>query len=121
MGPARCREGWQGSARQHLQPPGCPCLDGGACYSEAGDWGRGVKLREFIFLFRLEKVYNLVKENLPKKSDGQSGGQGAPKPALAPGGLLCGGLSGLGPERGVWLFQWVSFLCHPPPSPQTSA
>lgn len=92
VGPARCREGWQGSARQHLQPPGCPCLDGGACYSEAGDWGRGVKLREFIFLFRLEKVYNLVKESLPKKSDGQSGGQGAPKPALAPGGLLCGGL-----------------------------
>ena len=41
--------------------------------SEAGDRGRGIKLKEFILLFRLEKVYNLVKETLPKKPDGQSG------------------------------------------------
>ena len=28
------------------------------------------------FLFRLEKVYNLVKEAMPKKPDGQSGVEG---------------------------------------------
>lgn len=30
----------------------------------------------FFFLFRLEKVYNLVKEAMPKKPDGQSGVEG---------------------------------------------
>ena len=30
----------------------------------------------YTFLFRLEKVYNLVKEAMPKKPDGQSGVEG---------------------------------------------
>ena len=43
---------------------------------EADSRGHGLQLRGFVLLFRLEKVYNLVKEAMPKKPDGQSGVEG---------------------------------------------
>ena len=43
---------------------------------EADDQGHDLQLRGFVLLFRLEKVYNLVKEAMPKKPDGQSGVEG---------------------------------------------
>ena len=62
--------------------------------------GYGLKLRGFTLLFRLEKVYNLVKETMPKKPDGQSGVEGCRLGGpltltLAPEGLLFWNLSGL--------------------------
>lgn len=48
-----------------------------------------MKLRGFVLPFRLEKVYNLVKEAMPKKPDAQSGVEGGPlTPTLVPEGLL---------------------------------
>lgn len=76
--PPQGRARWGGAAGLcthgilgHQDVPG---LNRERCRSKSGDPGRGLKC---ILLFRLEKVYNLVKETLPKKPDGQSGVRGA--------------------------------------------
>lgn len=47
--------------------------------------GQGSRLKGSPVLFRLEKVYNLVKETMPKKPDAQSGERALP---WAPGWLV---------------------------------
>lgn len=46
----------------------------GICsYGEVGGTAYWLEFKGFVLFFRLEKVYNLVKETMPKKPDGQSG------------------------------------------------
>lgn len=109
----------QGPPRLHM----CGILWGRFCW-EADDWGCDLQLRVFVLLFRLEKVYNLVKEAMPKKLDGQSGVEGVgwagpyPDPDSRRAAFL--GLVRALPGRDVGLSGGRPSLPSSP-SPQTSA
>ena len=84
---------------------------------EADGRGHGLQLRGFV-LFRLEKVYNLVKEAMPKKPDGQSGveGVGWAGPHPDPGSRRAAFLRLVRalPGAGVWGSVVATLLCPLP-------